>query len=158
MINFMTTEARLVANLGALDLWLLRLNGQLIAFSYCHLARGTCFMHKISFDVEYQDLAPGRLLRCFQLQAMHEDPDAKFFDSLGFLSQANASWATATYTMGKLMAATSPGAASRVLNAAKTIEPVIRRLRSGTTEPTEVPLPGAVRYLEVAHKEGLRVP
>ena len=63
MIEFMTQEARLVADLGVLDLWLLKLDGKLIAFSYCHLSRGTCFMHKISFDPDFQDLAPGRLWR-----------------------------------------------------------------------------------------------
>lgn len=150
MLDFMIQEARLVASKGMLELWLLQLDDRIIAFNYCHSAKGTCFAHKISFDPEFSHFGPGRLLRRCQLEAMHQDPQARIFDSLGVMCQANASWSTASYTMGRLTAATGSAVSRHLLRAMKLTQPLVKRLKgSGATE-METPPVGASRYLESA--------
>ena len=46
-------EARMMRDIGVLDLWLLKLDDRIIAFEYCHYSKGTCFSHKISFDPDF---------------------------------------------------------------------------------------------------------
>jgi CelD/BcsL family acetyltransferase involved in cellulose biosynthesis len=148
MLDFMIQEATLVAKKGMLDLWLLKFDNRIIAFNYCHYAKGTCLAHKISFDPEFSDFGPGRLLRLFQLEEMHNDPQALVFDSFGMMCQANASWSTATYTMGKLMAATGSAYSGQLLKAMKLAQPLFKRLKSDHVTLAEAPQVGASRYLE----------
>lgn len=150
MWDFMLQEATLVAQRGWLDLWLLKLDERIIAFNYCHYAKGTCFAHKISFDPDFRNFGPGRLLRLYQLEGMHQDPDARVFDSLGVMCQANASWSTTKYTMGKLWAATGSRFSGQLLKAVKTTQPLVNRIRGGPALPVEALEVGASRYLEFA--------
>jgi len=104
MFDYMVEEAQLVARHGFLDLWFLQLDGVPIAFEYCHYAKGTCFSHKIGYDPKYRRLGPGRLLRYFQLQEYHGDPNCQLLDTLGFLCDSKAKWATRTARVGKIVA------------------------------------------------------
>ena len=90
-------EARLMRDNGMLDLWMMKLNNDVIAFEYCQYSKGTCFSHKISFDPNWQKFSPGRVLRSYQLERYHEDPSSKSLDTLGVLCGAKAKWVTRTY-------------------------------------------------------------
>ena len=92
-----TIKKRLMRHIGALDLWLLKLDNRIIAFEYCTFAKGTCFSHKISFDPEFDRLSPGKVLRCLQLEQYHQDPAAEWLDTLGVLCEFKAKWVTRTY-------------------------------------------------------------
>jgi len=155
MLDFMIQEATLVGQKGMLDLWLLKLDDRIIAFNYCHYAKGTSFAHKISFDPDFKNFGPGKLLRLFQLQEMHSDPQARIFDSYGVMCKANASWSTATYSMGKLVAATGSPYYGQLLKAMKVTRPCVKWLKGGCEMPPETPEPGARRYLETATDQQL---
>lgn len=98
-------EARVMRDLAFLDLWLLKLNGQVIAFEYCHFAKGTCFSHKISFDPDYDRFSPGKVLRAIQLEQYHQDPAAEQLDTLGVLCEAKSKWTTRSYKSSRCFVA-----------------------------------------------------
>jgi CelD/BcsL family acetyltransferase involved in cellulose biosynthesis len=142
-------EARMVRDLGMLDLWLLRLGQQIIAFEYCHFAKSTCFSHKISFDPAFERYSPGRVLRCIQLQQYHQDPAADQLDTLGVLCEAKAKWITKSYTSSRCFVATGGPASNWLLRGFKSARRLANRFRDAeATEPTMKP--GAARYLETA--------
>ena len=132
-----------------LDLWLLKLDGQIVAFEYCHLAKSTCFSHKISFDPAWDRFSPGRLLRYYQLEQYHRDRSVGELDTLGVLCQAKAKWTTRSYTCGRILVATGGRCSNCLLRLAKGCRRLYRDLRRvpAGAEPIE---PGAARYLELA--------
>lgn len=112
ILDYMVDEAKQTARSGHLDLWLLYLDDQPVAFEYCHLAKGVCFSHKIGYDQAYARFGPGRLLRYLQMETFHADRSCQQFDMLGNLCPAKAKWATSTYDVGNCLVAVD-GAAAR---------------------------------------------
>ena len=150
MRDFYLAEARLVRDLGTLDLWLLKLDGEIIAFEYCHFSKGTSFSHKLSFDPRYGHLSPGRILRYHQLRAYHDDPQAHLFDMLGELSRSKASWATRTYSTGRCLVACGGRFSRALLAGYRRVKPILRKAHRAQTDEVKV---GAARYLETRQAE-----
>ncbi len=142
-------EARMMRDLGMLDLWLLKLNDQIIAFEYCHFSKGTCFSHKISFDPDFDRFSPGRVLRCMQLEQYHQDPNARLLDTLGVLCEAKAKWTTRSYKSTRCFLATNALGANLALRSLKTIRSLRKKLKSPEPAPTTIH-PGAEKYFELA--------
>lgn len=142
-------EARMMRDLGMLDLWLLELDGNIIAFEYCHFAKGTCFSHKISFDPAFERFSPGRLLRGYQLEQYHQDPEARRLDTLGIHCEAKAKWTTRTYRSGRCIAAIGGPLSNLMLRSLKAGKRWSDRLRNRDQEESKPIVPGAERYLEV---------
>ena len=144
-------EARMVRDLGMLDLWLLKVNDQTIAFEYCHFAKSTCFSHKISFDPAWERFSPGRLLRCYQLQSYHQDLSARHLDTLGVLCEAKAKWITRSYKSSRCFVAVGSPWSNVLLRSFKAAKGIAGRIR-GDDAPESPIEPGAARYLELADK------
>jgi CelD/BcsL family acetyltransferase involved in cellulose biosynthesis len=142
-------EARMMRDLGMLDLWLLKLNDEIIAFEYCHFAKGTCFSHKISFDPDYDRFSPGRVLRCLQLEQYHNDGDAMLLDTLGVLCEAKAKWTTRSYKSSRCFLATKTLGANIALRSFKAIRNYRKKRRTPEESPIQIQ-PGAEKYLEIA--------
>lgn len=147
MADYFHAEARLMRDAGMLDLWLLKLDDRIVAFEYCHLAKSICFSHKISFDPAWEKYSPGRLLRYYQLERLHNDPGVGQLDTLGVLCQAKAKWTTRDYVCGRVLVATGGCWPNRFLRFAKTGRQFVRKLRS-TDLPASIE-PGAARYLQL---------
>lgn len=141
-------EARMLRDLGALDLWLLKLNERIIAFEYCQYSKGTCFSHKISFDPDFEKYSPGKVLRCIQLEQYHQDPAAEVMDTLGVLCEAKAKWVTRTYKSSRSFVAIGGHGSNFLLQGYKTVRGLMHRRRPTMAE--NAVLPGAARYLETA--------
>lgn len=140
-------EAKLMRDAGMLDLWLLQLDGEPIAFEYCHFSKGVCLSHKISFDPQWEKYSPGRLLRYFQLQQYHEDPACVELDTLGVLCEAKAKWITRRYRSSRLYLGMGIGA-SAAINGWKTLRTIRDQWRP--VEKSEPIKCGAERYMETA--------
>lgn len=149
MREYFHREAKIVRDAGMLDLWLLKLDDQIIAFEYCHLSKGTCFSHKISFDPAWERFSPGRLLRCYQLQQYHQDPQVNQLDTLGVLCQAKAKWTTRSYTNGRVVASLGGPCSHLLLKGLKASRQLYRRVRSGPATSEPIPA-GAASYLDSA--------
>ena len=143
-------EARLVRDMGALDLWLLKSNDTIIAFEYCHYAKGTCFSHKISFDPDWRKFSPGKLLRRLQLERYHDDPTARLLDTLGLMCESKAKWATRTYGTNRCVAAIGGPVSRLALRALKSAKSLKRILHVNAAPPS--PKPGSVGYLQAANE------
>ncbi len=151
-------EARMMRDLGMLDLWLLKLNDQIIAFEYCHFSKGTCFSHKISFDPDFDRFSPGRVLRCMQLEQYHQDPNARLLDTLGVLCEAKAKWTTRSYKSTRCFLATNALGANLALRSYKKIRSLRKKLQSPEPAPHTIQ-PSAEKYFELAKpKQTLAAP
>lgn len=142
-------EARLMRDCGLLDLWMLKLDGEIIAFEYCQYSKGTCFSHKISFDPRWQKLSPGRVLRSFQLQRYHEDLSAKRLDTLGVLCEAKAKWVTRTYVSSRCVVSTGGWSSNLMLSGFQFARQLYRKIRP-VQGLGSAPKAGAAKYLETA--------
>ncbi|RMF39661.1 MAG: GNAT family N-acetyltransferase [Planctomycetota bacterium] len=140
-------EAQIMRDRGHLHLWLLRLDGQIIAFEYCHVANGVCYSHKLSFDPDYQAYSPGKILRGKQLESYFADPQMKLLDTLGTMCRAKAAWATRVYRSTRLTLSTGNVWSRSTVEAYRQAQPWVRRLRT-MRSPAPLPAPGAARYLE----------
>jgi len=143
MFEYYLDEARAMAASGMLDLWILRFDGEIIAFEYCYQAKGTCFSHKISFDPRWSKQGPGRLLRYFQLEALHRDPETRLLDTLGILCPAKAKWSTRSYTLGRLMADNGSSCGRLALRCGWRAKRLRQRGRDNSTDLPEPPKLGA---------------
>ncbi|MEM9586661.1 MAG: GNAT family N-acetyltransferase [Planctomycetota bacterium] len=158
MDSFYQTEAVTMARSGMLDLWTLRFDGRLIAFEYCHLAKGVCFSHKISFDPEFQKYGPGRLLRCMQLEQLHAEPGMRKLDTLGILCSSKAKWSTSAYQLGRLVASSRPGFSSALLRTAFAARPLIKRALNKSESTVETPKLGATKVFDLAKPQATLTP
>ena len=107
MDQYFLAEAEMARQCGTLEIWLLMLDDQPIAFEYCHKSKGVCTSHKIGYDRRQKKLGPGRLLRKLQLEEMarHCDPaKPQVLDMAGTLCPTKAKWATREYNTARLMA------------------------------------------------------
>lgn len=144
-VAYFKQEATEIMNAGCLDLWFLYANEKPIAFEYCHLAKGTCYSHKIGYDPEYARFGPGRLLRYFQLQQLIQDDRCQVFDMLGSLCDSKAKWATRSYRFGRVYISNGKPMPGSILAAFRHAKLAMQRIRS--TPPSTVPKLGATRAL-----------
>ena len=142
-------EARLMRDLGMLDLWLLKLDGELIAFDYSLLCKQTSLSFKISFDPVWEKCSPGRALQMYQMEQYHQDPNVTLVDTLGFLCEVKAKWTTRSYRSSNCFIAVGGHGTNMLLRSAKRLKRWVNRIR-----PTDVSDPqlkhGAAKYLEFA--------
>ena len=139
MLDFFISEATNLLNNGMLHLWLLKLDGRLIAFEYCPVAKGVVYSNKISFDPDYSKYSPGNVLRFYQHEFYQQDQQTRLFDMMGITCKNKAKWATRTYETSNLVVANG------VLG--KAFLSVGQWLKPPATDPEEVPDLGAIRYL-----------
>jgi CelD/BcsL family acetyltransferase involved in cellulose biosynthesis len=78
---------------GRFALYLLRLDGRLIAFEYCLRAQGKIDMLKLSFDPEYAKYSPGNVLRLMLLQDEADRGEVRSYH-MGRPSEWKERWAT----------------------------------------------------------------
>ena len=81
------------AEAGRFALYLLRLDGRLIAFEYCLRAQGKIDMLKLSFDPEYAKYSPGNVLRLLLLQDEADRGEIHSYH-MGRPSEWKERWAT----------------------------------------------------------------
>ena len=140
MLDYFVEEATNLYNSGMLDLWLLKLDGRVIAFEYCAVAKGVVFSNKISFDPEYSKYSPGNVLRFHQHEFYQQDQQTRLFDMMGITCKNKAKWATRTYETSNLVV--SNGALGKLaLSLGQWLKPP-------TTEPEPIPSLGATGYLQ----------
>ena len=123
----------------------MKLDGQLIAFEYCPVAKGVVFSNKISFDPDYSRNSPGNVLRFFQHEFYQQDSQYHLFDMMGITCKNKAKWATRAYATGNVIAA--KGIAGNIALA------VGNRVKPPATNAEELPPFGAKRYLETANSK-----
>jgi len=143
MLDYFVAEATNMLDNGMLHLWLLKLDGQLIAFEYCIVAKGVVFSNKISFDPDYSKYSPGNVLRFHQHEFYQQDQQTRMFDMMGITCKNKAKWATRTYSTSNLVVANG-ALGNLVLSLGQWLKPP-------ATEPEPIPSLGATRYLQTVN-------
>jgi CelD/BcsL family acetyltransferase involved in cellulose biosynthesis len=113
-LAFFLEQARQLAAWNALDLYLLEVDGQPIAFEYGYRGKGVHFAHKAGYDEACSAASPGRVLMHGLLEGLHKDPQIQLVDCLGPLDDAMRRWTTRAYPEGRLLLA-PPRVHSRLL-------------------------------------------
>lgn len=144
MQDYFRKEARNMMRSGMLHLWQLKLNGELIAFEYCPVAKGVVFSNKISFDPEYSRNSPGNVIRFFQHEFYQQQSEYRLFDMMGITCTNKAKWATRVYSTGNVIAAKGIKG-SVALKVGNWIKPPASASQAETLPPL-----GAKRYLGTA--------
>ncbi|MCG3125230.1 MAG: hypothetical protein CHACPFDD_00046 [Phycisphaerae bacterium] len=90
-LAFYQSLAHAAAAHGALRIYLLRLNGTLIAFEYCLAGGGVVYLLKLSFDPQYGKYSPGNVLRMLLLRHAVETRDAHTYN-FGIESEWKSRW------------------------------------------------------------------
>jgi CelD/BcsL family acetyltransferase involved in cellulose biosynthesis len=98
-------QAKLLRAFGALEIATLKLDDAPIAFAYCMKAKGVRFIAKLGYDENFRQFGPGQQLVMHLLEAAHADPECRMLDFWGPLAPWNDRWGTATYEVGRLVAA-----------------------------------------------------
>lgn len=145
MQDYFRKEARIMMQNDMLHLWQLKLDGQLIAFEYCPVAKGVVYSNKISFDPDHSRNSPGNVLRFFQHEFYQQQSQYHLFDMMGITCKNKSKWATRVYATGNVTVAkgTKGKAALALGNWSK--PPV--------SEVEPLPPLGAKRYLETANSQ-----
>ena len=147
MQNYFRDEARLMMQNDMLHLWQLKLDGQLIAFEYCPVAKGVVYSNKISFDPDHSRNSPGNVLRFFQHEFYQQESQYHLFDMMGITCKNKAKWATRVYATGNITVAKGFRGNAALTVANWSMPPV--------TESETLPPLGAKRYLETASSQSV---
>ena len=139
MFDYYLGEARLANRQGGLELWFLDLDGQAVAFEYCHRVRGRCLSYKIGYNEAFRDFGPGQVLRKHQLQyytdAEQTEP-VTLFDTMGIADGAKAKWATRRFETGCINASLGDTASNLYVRCRGSLRHLRSRLdRSSPPEP-----------------------
>lgn len=94
-LRFYTELAQSLAAAGRFALYLLKLDGKIIAFEYSPRGGGHIEMLKLSFDPAYDKQSPGQVLRMMLLQRELERGEVRYYH-LGRPSEWKLRWATET--------------------------------------------------------------
>lgn len=105
LLPYFLRQAQTLAELGHFALFILEVQGKMIAFQYGYAAKGVLHDCKISFDQEYRSLGPGHLLYFQVLQDCFRNPDVRFRDNLGDARDSSKDWQFPTYPVGQIMIA-----------------------------------------------------
>lgn len=148
MYDFFRRQAQQLAQWGQFELYFLHFRGEPIAFDFCYCAKGVLSSHKIGYHHDFRNYGPFQLLRSYQLQALHSDPQRRLLNTLGILGEANAKWSTRYCQSSRLIAAGGNTLGQAALCGYKHIWPALRKcLRRGEQHVPELE-PGAARLLE----------
>ena len=149
MDEYFMQEAINARDAGMLELWFLVLDGQPIAFEYCHLVKGNCHSYKIGYDESFKAFGPGRQLRKMQLEylsnnAEQEDdcPPTFALDTMGLLCKSKAKWVTRDYRIGRMTASLS-FKGSLFVNGKSLLRKIKNRVRPSHEEHADIKLGGA---------------
>jgi len=145
--EYFLQEAINARDCGMLELWFLLLDGQPIAFEYCHLVKGNCHSYKIGYDEAFKKFGPGRQLRKMQLEHLTEkgnqiQPTTFALDTMGLLCKTKAKWVTREYQIGRMTASLS-FSGGLLVRGQKLLRKVKNRIRPQHNEQAEIQLGGA---------------
>lgn len=97
MPEFFKELTRRASNHGWLSLWLLRLNGRVIAMEYQLRADGTVHALRADYDATYQELSPGTALNFAIVRSLFERGGVQGYDMGPGLNEYKCRWATGSH-------------------------------------------------------------
>ena len=140
MCEFFVRQAQVLASQGELELDLLELSGEAIAFELCYRGKGTLYSHKIGYNDDYAKFGPGRLLRALQLEVAFNDRELNCFDTMGIYDRSKGDWSNRAYPVSRLVAPTGAWGGWAWTAAYRRLGALKRKWRGGsdTLEPVKL--------------------
>jgi CelD/BcsL family acetyltransferase involved in cellulose biosynthesis len=106
VFEYYSAEAQQLAETGELRLVFLELDGRPIAFTYLWSSQGVVYVVKTGYDAEFARLGPGQLMMMYLFEHLHADATCRLLDFAGPCAHWQEPWATSTYPVGRIIAAT----------------------------------------------------
>ncbi len=149
MFEFFVRQAKVLAQNGQLQLSFLQHNDRAIAFEYGLNAKGVYHGFKISYDDEFSDYSPGRVLLHLILERMFENSQWHEADRMGPITASTSSFITSKYTIGRMVAAPKAMFGKTLLNFYQTCWPAVRRVRKSVRKVAALP---TIKWSKATHK------
>ena len=103
MVEYFTTQAKILAEKNLIRLYTLFVDGQLIAFQYSYLANKTVYSVKIGYDPAKREFAPGMVLRWLIYQSLLDDPNVEYVDCVGIAGAYQTIWNSGLHAVGQVL-------------------------------------------------------
>jgi CelD/BcsL family acetyltransferase involved in cellulose biosynthesis len=129
MFSFFVEQATQLARWGQLELHFLQVGAQPVAFAYGCSAKGVFHSCKVGYDPDYAVYSPGQLLRCRMLERFYGEPQRRWLDCQGPMTDAHAAWRPQTYAIGRLAVAPRQWVGRAMLLACRSLGAVRQRKR-----------------------------
>lgn len=129
--DFFRAQSRLLAEAGMASLYGLLVNGRWISFLYCCRAKGTLFLMKIGYDLEFRTYSPGQNLQRCVLGCASQDEELSSVDFVGEVRHYQLCWDPVTTPVGQLIIPNSGLSGRALFLLYDTLMPWFRRLRAG---------------------------
>jgi CelD/BcsL family acetyltransferase involved in cellulose biosynthesis len=137
MFDFYCRQAAAAAAHGELRVCMLEFDGRPIASEYAFRAKGVYHCFKVGYDDAFAAYSPGQLLRYYLFRRLHEDPDWRYTDWMGPLTEAFGKWTGTTTAVGRVVVAQPRLLARTLLHAYKHWWPAVRRWRDVVRSPRD---------------------
>jgi CelD/BcsL family acetyltransferase involved in cellulose biosynthesis len=129
MPEFFAELTRRASKQGWLSLWLLRLDGRLIAMEWQLQAGGRVYALRSDFDEAYGELSPGSALNLAIMQGLFERPGVHEYDMGPGLSEYKLRWATGTHETLRIRVYASGVRGRAAWVADMAVAPLVRRIK-----------------------------
>ena len=103
MEEYFATQAKILAEKNLIRLYVLFVEGRLIAFQYNFFAGKTIFNMKTGYDPAMREFAPGMVLQWLIYQSLLEEPDVAFFDWTGIAGEYQKIWNPELHAVGEVV-------------------------------------------------------
>ena len=103
IFEYFLAQGRQLAQWRQIEICFLELDGQAIAFEYGYRAHDVHYSHKVSYDERFSQFGPGQLLMMELLKRLQDEPQIRWLDCLGPMSDAVSRWTDHSYPTGRLI-------------------------------------------------------
>jgi len=103
MEEYYLTQAKILAEQNLARLYVLFVDGRLVAFQHDCLAGKTVFCMKIGYDSTMREFAPGMIIQWLINLSLLERQDADYFDFLGIAGQHQKIWNSELHAVGEVV-------------------------------------------------------
>ncbi|MDA7980274.1 MAG: GNAT family N-acetyltransferase [Pirellulales bacterium] len=129
MYDFYFRQAKILAELGHLQLSFLESPQGAAAFEYGLIAKNVYHSFKVGYDDQFAKHSPGRLLLSLILERLFQSTQWQAVDFMGPLEPSMSSFVTSSRTFGRIVVAPRSMVGRTLLRCYKTCWPTIRKLR-----------------------------
>ena len=103
MVEYFSTQAKMLAEQGLIRLYTLFVTGRLTAFQYGYLANKTVYSMKIGYDPAMREFSPGIVLRWLLCQSLLNEPKVEYLDCTGIAGAHQKVWNSELHTVGQVL-------------------------------------------------------
>lgn len=119
-----------MAQKGIVELWLMRHDGEAIAFEYHLRYGGIAYPIRADFDERFRELSPGSVLEYHIIKSLFDDPEVRGYNSCGDTYEYLMKWATEMREHAEFQIFSSKAYSRNLFHLESKMVPIARRARN----------------------------